>query len=182
VAKAKTVYQLKITLAHIKSPIWRRLEVPDCSLERLHEIIQLSFGWEFSHLWEFDVGGEHYGLDPDGDLEFGDPRRVKLGQLVRDGTTKFKYTYDFGDTWEHVIEVQKAVDAEPKVKYPRCTAGKRSGPPEDCGGPWGYADFLDAIQNPKHKSHDDMLEWIGGEFDPEAFSAEAVNKELARLR
>ena len=69
--------------------------------------------------------------------------------------------------------------AEPKVKYPRCVKGSRACPPEDCGGAWGYGDFLDAIQNPKHDQHEERLEWFGGEFDPEAFDLEAVNKELA---
>jgi hypothetical protein len=70
------------------------------------------------------------------------------------------------------------LDAEPGVRYPCCVAGKRACPPEDCGGPWGYADFLEAIQNPKHPAHEEMLEWAGGEFNPEAFEMEAVNEEL----
>ena len=68
------------------------------------------------------------------------------------------------------------------MKYPRCTKGSRACPPEDCGGPWGYGDFLEAIQTPGHESHEEMLEWVGGEFDPEAFDLDAVNKELAAIR
>ena len=83
-----------------------------------------------------------------------------------------------GDNWDHTIQVEKMLAAEPGVRYPRCIAGKRACPPEDCGGPWGYGDFLDAIQNPKHERHEEMLEWVGGEFDPEAFDIEAVNEEL----
>ena len=181
-AKTTTIYQLKITLAHIKPPIWRRVQAPDCSLERLHEIIQLSVGWQFSHLWEFDVGGQHYGLDPSGELDFERADRMKLCQLVAAGVKKFKYTYDFGDTWEHLIAFEKSRAPEPKVKYPRCVAGERAGPPEDCGGPWGYGDFVDAVQDPRHERHEELLEWIGGEFDAEAFDPEAVNKELAGLR
>ena len=74
--------------------------------------------------------------------------------------------------------MEKVLDAEASVRYPRCIAGKRACPPEDCGGPWGYGDFLKAIQNRKHKRHEELLEWVGGEFDPEAFDIEAVNKEL----
>jgi hypothetical protein len=181
-AKATTIYQLKITLAHIKPPIWRRVQTPDCSLGRLHDIIQASFAWEDYHMWEFTVGGQQYGTDPGGELGFGRPDRMKLSQVVAAGAKKFTYTYDFGDTWEHAVLVEKTPAPEPKVKYPRCVAGARAGPPEDCGGPWGYVDFVDAIQNPKHERHEDLLDWIGGEFDPEAFSVDKVNKELARLR
>lgn len=91
---------------------------------------------------------------------------------------KFTYVYDMGDNWEHTIQIEKTLAAEPKVGYPRCIDGARACPPEDCGGVWGYVDFLNAIQNPRHKEHDEMLEWVGGEFDPEAFDADKVNKQL----
>jgi hypothetical protein len=97
---------------------------------------------------------------------------------VAQGFKKFTYTYDFGDNWRHVIQVEKVLAAEPGARYPRCVGGKRACPPEDCGGPWGYGDFLEAISNPKHPEHEDMLEWAGDEFDPEAFDLEAVNEEL----
>ena len=98
------------------------------------------------------------------------------------GVKKFRYTYDFGDNWDHAIQVEKVLEADPQVKYPRCVKGSRACPPEDCGGAWGYGDFLDAIQNPGHEAHEEMMEWVGGEFDPEAFDIEAVNKELASVR
>lgn len=83
-----------------------------------------------------------------------------------------------GDTWQHTVLIEKTLPVEPGVKYPRCIDGKRACPPEDCGGPWGYSDFLDAVQNPKHERHEELLEWVGDGFDPEAFDPEAVNKEL----
>ena len=111
-------------------------------------------------------------------METEDERKVKLSQVVARGHKKFSYVYDFGDNWDHTILVEKVLPAEAGVRYPRCTAGKRACPPEDCGGAWGYVDFLDAIKNPKHEQHAGMLEWIGGEFDPEAFDIEAVNEGL----
>ena len=177
------IYQLKITLHYIRPPIWRRVQVRDCHLGKLHEVIQLSMGWEFEHLHNFDVGGEFYGEpDPTGMMEDLDERRLKLSAIREAGVKKFKYTYDFGDTWLHDLLIEKLLPAEKDVKYPRCVAGARACPPEDCGGPWGYGDFLDAISNPKNPNHEDMVEWIGGDFDPEAFDVEAVNKELQRLR
>ena len=177
-----TVYQLKITLADIKPPVWRRVEVTDCTLSKLHEIIQIVMGWDGSHLWAFEIGGEQYGEDPEGEMDMESSRKLKLSQVVQRGVKKFVYTYDFGDNWEHVIQVEKVLEADPKVKYPRCVKGSRACPPEDCGGAWGYGDFLAAVQNPTHESHEEMLEWVGGEFDPEAFDIEAVNKELATVR
>src|SRR5207302_231955 len=108
--------------------------------------------------------------------------KMKLSQIVQAGVKKFTYVYDFGDNWRHIIQVEKVLEPAPKVKYPHCVKGSRAGPPEDCGGAWGYGSFLEAIQNPGHAEHEEMLEWIGGEFDPEAFDLDALNEELAALR
>jgi hypothetical protein len=173
------VYQLKITLRDTKPPIWRRVQVKDCSLGKLHDIIQNCMGWTNSHLHSFEVGGEEYGApDPDGMMEVQNESRVKLSQIAGQGFKKFTYTYDFGDNWQHLIEVEETLPAEPGVHYPRCVAGKRHCPPEDCGGAWGYGDFLKKIQDPKHPERKEMLEWVGGEFDPEEFDVEAVKGEL----
>jgi hypothetical protein len=170
---AGVIYQLKITLRDTKPPVWRRVQVQDCTLGRLHDVIQTCMGWTNSHLHAFEVGGEQYSEpDPDGMMETEDERKVKLSQVVARGFKKFAYTYDFGDNWDHTVEVEKTLEAEPGVRYPRCVDGKRACPPEDCGGPWGYADFLKAIRDPKHPEHEDMLEWAGDGFDPEEFDVE----------
>jgi hypothetical protein len=180
--KSGPVYQLKITLADIKPPVWRRVEVQDCTLSKLHPIIQIVMGWGGYHLWAFDIEGDPYGDDPEGDPDMVSARKLRLSEIVQVGIKKFHYTYDFGDNWEHVIQVEKVREPDPLVNYPQCVKGSRACPPEDCGGPWGYTDFLAAIQNPDHESHEEMLEWVGGAFDPEAFDIEAVNKELAMVR
>ena len=176
------IYQLKITLADVKPPVWRRVQVKDCSLAKLHAVLQISMGWTNSHLHVFDVGGEQYGEDPMGELDWKSERTAKLSQLVAAGHERFVYTYDMGDSWEHLIEVKKTLPVEKGVRYPRCVEGKRACPPEDCGGPWGYEEFLEAVGDPKHEQHEDLLEWIGGEFDPEAFDADKVNQELRQVR
>ena len=94
----------------------------------------------------------------------------------------FKYEYDFGDGWQHDIVFERLVGREPKVKYPRCVEGERACPPEDVGGPWGYAEFLEVITDPKHERHEELLEWVGGDFDPEAFSTEKVTEQLRQSR
>jgi hypothetical protein len=181
-AKAKgpgVVYQLKITLRDIKPPVWRRVQIKDCTLSQLHDIIQTCMGWDGYHLHSFEIGGEQYSEpDPDGMMDVEDERKVKLSQVVAGGIKKFSYTYDFGDNWEHVVQVEKVLDPEAGVRYPRCIVGKRACPPEDCGGPWGYTEFVAAILDPKHERHEELLEWVGGEFDPEKFDIEAVNEAL----
>jgi len=170
------VYQLKISINGIEPPVWRRIQTKDCSLDRLHELIQLTMGWEFSHLYAFEVGREHYSLEPD----LGDKhsQRAKLSRLFAQGRRQFTYVYDFGDNWEHLVEIEQELPAERNVRYPRCIEGARACPPEDSGGAWEYAHFLEVIRNPKHEEHDDILEWVGGSFDPEAFDLNEVNEAL----
>ena len=182
--KSGTVYQLKIVLAETRPPIWRRVQVQNCNLTKFHEIIQRAMGWYGGHLWAFDIDGEQYGENPwgDSDMDMLNSRSIKLSQLVDEGVKKFRYIYDFGDNWEHIVTVEKTLDADPTAKYPHCTAGKRACPPEDCGGPWSYDEFLVAISDPKHKEHKELLEWVGGEFDSERFDLSEVNRQLAVIR
>jgi hypothetical protein len=178
-AKTK-VFQLKIQLAHIRPPIWRRLLVPgELDLAELHEIIQASFGWTNSHLHEFEIGAARYGTpDPDwGRDDVKDESRAKLFRLAGAGD-RFSYTYDFGDGWEHAITVEQVAGAQVATRYPACTAGRRACPPENVGGPWGYGDFLDALSDPNHEDHEDRTEWIGGSFDPESFDLAATDAAL----
>jgi Plasmid pRiA4b ORF-3-like protein len=184
-AAPSEIYQLKVTLQDSKPPIWRRVQVPaDIKLSHLHNVLQLVMGWDNAHLHQFIIDGTYYGMTgPDldmMDMEVEDERKVKLNAVVGP-KGKFVYEYDFGDSWEHRIVVEKALPPEAGTKYPLCTAGARNGPPEDCGGIWGYADLLAALKDPKHPEHDDMEEWIGGEFDPEAFDLEEINSRLGHL-
>lgn len=176
-------YQLKVTLRGIRPPIWRRLVVPDCTLRVLHEIIQVAMGWDDYHLYAFEVGDEEYS-DPNpavGDLDMEDASRVRLGDLIPGEKFKFRYTYDFGDDWKHEILVEKVVPPGEGQSFPHCPTGKRACPPEDVGGIWGYQEFLEAIQDPEHDRHAELLEWVGGAFDPEAFDLEAINAELREM-
>jgi Plasmid pRiA4b ORF-3-like protein len=180
----RVVYQIKVTLKGIKPPVWRRIQVgSETTLAQLHRMLQRVMGWEGYHLYRFAVGGLEYG-DPRmlEEMEGEDARRVTLATLVRGEKDKFLYEYDFGDSWEHELLVEKILPLEKGKCYPVCLTGKRACPPEDCGGVWGYAGFLEAIQDPKHPEHDEMFEWVGGEFDPEAFDLDEVNTALQRLK
>jgi hypothetical protein len=176
--KDDRIYQLKITLKDVKPPVWRRVLVPDCPLTKLHDVIQVVMGWHDCHLYEFGVGGQRY-TDPRGmdDLGMEDAARVRLSQVAPREKAKFRYTYDFGDDWRHEILVEKVLPREADKAYPACIDGKRACPPEDVGGPWGYVEFVEAIGDPAHERHEEFVDWRG-EFDPEAFDPEAVNKRL----
>jgi tetratricopeptide (TPR) repeat protein len=182
--RAGTVYQLKVTLKGFRPPIWRRLLVPaDTRLAKLHDVVQIAMGWTDSHLHQFEAGRRSIGVpDPNGWQQVEDERKVRLADVAPGEKARLRYQYDFGDSWEHEILVEKVLPTETGARYPLCTAGRRACPPEDVGGVWGYADFLDAIADPAHERHEELLEWIGGEFDPEAFDLAAINADLRRLR
>ncbi len=169
----KIVYQLKVTIKDSKPPIWRRVLVPgNVTLYDLHEILQVVMGWENYHLHMFTIAGEIYG-DPEddetGDLGTENETRYRLDQLGLLEKARFSYEYDFGDSWEHAILVEKILPAEKGVHYPVCVTGKRACPPEDVGGVWGYEEFLQAIADPENEEHEEYMGWIGPEFDPEEF-------------
>lgn len=183
----KKIYQLKISLRGITPPIWRRIHVPgDTRLSTLHPIIQVVMGWTNSHMHQFKVGetyyGETYPDDMDGMPETRDERKARLEELVSRPRAKFVYEYDFGDSWEHEIALEKILPAEAGVKYPVCLEGQRACPPEDCGGVWGYVDLLTVLQDEEHPEHEEMLEWLGEEFDSEAFRLAEINAALKRIR
>lgn len=178
-----TTHQLRITLRGSRPPIWRRALVKsDISLRRLHRILQIVMGWTDSHLYEFEVHGNDYG-DPHPDYggTMLSARTMKLNRAVPAAGERFVYRYDFGDGWEHDVVVEKVL-VEQAHRHAVCLGGKRSCPPEDCGGIGGYAEFLAALGDPRHPEHESMRDWIGGEFDPEEFDIEGVNAVLTGLR
>jgi hypothetical protein len=181
--KMVSSYQLKITLRGSRPPIWRRFVVPDTiTLPELREVIQIVMGWTDSHLHEFVVGRVSYGV-PDPEFPSG-PRneaRVRINRLLDKEKQKLMYLYDFGDGWEHVVELEKIIIGDKASSKPICITGKRACPPEDCGGIYGYYDFLEAIKDSDHPEHDNMIEWWGGDFDPEFFDMEEVNEILSSL-
>lgn len=178
------VYQMKVTLEDISPPIWRRIQVTsDTTLSRLHRILQIIMGWSDYHLHEFVIDGVSYGKPDKEDIfKVKNEKNVILNQLVSGERTKFTYIFDFGDFWRHKILIEKILPLEPDMQYPVCIKGKRASPQEDCGGPGGYFEILKVLQDPNHPEHDEMLEWIGGSFDPEAFDIDEINRKLNKIR
>lgn len=179
-APADRVFQLKVTLRGIKPPIWRRVLVDgSATLDEVHDVIQAAFGWWDYHLHEFRIGGRDYGVpEPDWDMtRVLDETRYRLDKLAGVGD-KFRYVYDFGDDWDHDIVVEKVLARSDVDAVPACVTGKRACPPEDCGGTWGYEEYLAAVADPSHPRHAELVEWGGGDFDPEAFDTAEFDENL----
>lgn len=180
--KPTQIYQIKVALDNIRPPIWRRILVPgNTTLLKLHDILQIVMGWEDYHLHMFTIEGLIYGNPADdeyGDLGTINEASHKLRQVIHYEGQRFSYEYDFGDSWDHTLLVEKILSPQAGVRYPICLKGKRACPPEDVGGVWGYENFLEAIRDPSHDEHEEYLEWVGGEFDPEAFDLDEINSRL----
>jgi Plasmid pRiA4b ORF-3-like protein len=186
-AKTDRLFQFKITLLDVKPAIWRRIQVPDCTLVDLHEYIQTAFGWENYHLHQFEIDGVRYSQPaPDGDdfdMDFEDETDVLLSTLLPKSSRKARWIheYDFGDGWRHEVLFEGSPPKDPKANAPLCLEGERACPPEYCGRPWGYGDYVAAIVDPQHEQHEEMLEWRGP-IDPEAFDANQATKEMRKVK
>jgi hypothetical protein len=176
-------YQIKISIAGSDPMVWRRLSLPgDLTLDVLHRVIQVAFGWEDCHLHEFEAKGRRYA-----DITYqpvegaSDERQATLAALATRKGSRLRYTYDFGDEWVHdiVVETVEPAQGEPRVL---CLAAERAGPPEDSGGIWGYLNCLAAVADAAHPEHEDQLEWLGEAFDPAAIDQDAINTALAHIR
>jgi hypothetical protein len=182
VATTNSALQLKVTLAAVEPPIWCRFVISgSASLAQLHQVLQVVTGWEEYHLHRFEIDGVRCGTsdDEDADEDEIDESTVTVSEALA-GPGRCVHEYEFGHGWVHDLVVEKVADRIAGLAV--CTGGGRSGPPEDCGGPRGYAGLLDALAKPEHEQHDEYAEWVGEDFDPEGFDLQAVNARLARLR
>lgn len=179
---SRPIYQLRIALAEVAPPVWRRVLVPGgFTLDRVHRLIQYAMGWLDLHLHSFEIGGEQYGPpDPVGELDLRDELDTRLSAVAGKGDV-FTYTYDFGDWWEHEVAVEDVFAADPAVRYPVCLDGARACPPEDVGGAYGYQELLAALANPDHPRHEELRRWLGRDLDPEAFDPSWATTLLRRL-
>lgn len=184
-APIKEILQFRVSLAEVRPTVWRSIQVPaDYTLARLHKVIQAAMGWQDYHLHEFTVGGRVYG-DPEVDEEarLMDDRSVRLRKLDLVIGDHIEYAYDFGDNWQHVLELEDKLSATAGTVYPRCVGGECSAPPEDVGGVSGYEEFLEALFDPAHEEHEHMKSWVGRPFNPTRFAPEEANERLRkRLR
>lgn len=181
-----SVVTLRVTLEGTAPPIWRKLQLSEkMTLSELHCAIQGAFGWYNSHLHMFMLKGKgeytanRSSWDGDfDDMDAGDSKKVSLGSLVKDRIKKFRYEYDFGDSWIHEVKIEKVELLDEKLLYPRCIDGGLCGPPEDCGGIPGFYDFKEIMANRKHPEYQEMKDWYGKAYDAEKFSVETANKNI----
>lgn len=179
-----TIARLHVTLDDVEPEVMRRLEVPlDIRLDRLHLTLQAALGWTNSHLWEIRARETGWGIPdpdwPDGPL---DGRKATLLDVLEDtGAKTLHYLYDFGDGWEHTIKIQRIGEADPAVQYPILIEAQGRCPPEDVGGPWGYAEALEVIEDPDHEDHEELTEWWPEDFDPTTVPLDELKAEVARL-
>lgn len=175
--------KLRITLLNLDPAPWREVEVPlDMSFKGLHDTIQAAFLWLDQHLWEFEVKGRRYGVPLDdgfGDEPVYRAASTRLTKLRDEKVGAFVYVYDMGDSWEHRIEVLDLTDSGDRL--PRLIAGQWRAPPEDVGGPPGFAVFLEALADPDHPDHDELTDWYGGPFDPDDMDEETIQAQLKRI-
>ncbi|MCK5869869.1 MAG: plasmid pRiA4b ORF-3 family protein [Methyloprofundus sp.] len=180
----RSTYQLKISLEGTKPPIWRRLLVSsDIKLDIFHLALQITMGWNNSHLHHFiSQEQKFYGIKDDDfeveGFEMHDESTTRLSKLLKIEKDSLIYEYDFGDGWMHKVLLEKTLPFDPAKKLPYCVIGKRACPPEDCGGIWGYANLLAILNNPEHKEYEEMLEWLGDEFDPAYLGRREINQLL----
>jgi hypothetical protein len=179
---APSIACLKIVLEDVEPAVLRRVEVPlSIRLDRLHLALQEAMGWSNSHLYEIRAGGLAWGfVDPEDYASRLDAGKALLSDALLH-SAELAYFYDFGDGWEHTITVERLVDAAADTLYPRLTEVIGRCPPEDVGGPGRYAEFRDAICNPRHEFHAQFKHWIGEDFDPNAADAAQLTKKVEGL-
>lgn len=179
-SSAPLIYEVQITLAQIAPAIWRRFMVPaSITLEQFHEAILAVMGWAGGHFYEFWMHGERYGgPDGSGHSSVAPAAVMTLAQAIHHRQGTLQYVYDWGDEWWHRITLWNDRPWTPGETVPQLLDGRRTCPPEDVGGVWGYEDFLEAVQNPTHPEHATMLNWVGGRWDPEHFDRATLQRRL----
>jgi hypothetical protein len=180
------VHQLRISLNGTEPEIWRSFKInSDSTFEMLHIVIQIAMGWENYHLYEFNNKDFTIGIEPEEAFfsveDFIPADTIKIVDVLPRKRSNIIYSYDFGDSWEHKIVVEEIYKDEVIIN-PICVSGEMNCPPEDCGGIWGYYNLLEVIKDKKHPEHGEMLEWLGGSFDPKYFNLDDVNKVLLKFK
>ena len=175
--------QLRIALAEIEPEVWRRILVPgSVRLDKLHRMFQAAMGWDDCHLHCFKIGGARFGMQfdefPEGELNEKDFTVVRAISEA----TRFSYEYDFGDSWDHEVVVERAWRMPIGLKFGVCLEGGNACPLEDCGGSGGYEMLLEVLADPTHEDYDHMASWAGGALDPAEFDLGLANARLQAVR
>ncbi len=185
--KADLILALRISLVDTEPEIWRRILVPyDINLAQFHEVMQSAMDWENQHLFEFRLDKSRYGI-PHADFQdtrnpMRPARSITLKDAISAAGKRFRYVYDMGDYWVHGIVLEEVLSNDRGEPVLQCVGGSGRCPPEDVGGTFGYEEFLQAIAHPSHEAHAHYIDWIGGEFDPNHFDLEEINRRLSGIK
>lgn len=184
--KPLMLYDIHIRLSDIEPAVWRRFSVPrDITLANLHHVIQCVMGWQDDHLHAFVIGRKRYEPVYTESIRFApapvDESIVRLNGVAKP-KARFRYQYDFGDNWLHELVIERETAAPANEWQAICLAGENACPPEDCGGPGGYADLLEILGDPQHEQHEDIVEWLGEDFDPGRFDLAGINAHLSTIK
>lgn len=177
------IVHLRITLDDVWPKVMRLVAVPfGIHLHMLHLVIQAAMGWSGSHRWLIEARDMTWGMPGPDDNNILPASRTVLIDLVADtGARSFDYIYDLGDDWRHTVKIETPTPSAPGVDYPLLLEATGRCPPEDCGGPWGYRDMLDALRNPKHQRHAEVVERLGSDFDPATIDSASLENAVAGL-
>ena len=191
----KQVYQFKIMLLDTQPDIWRTIQVPEnYNFWDLHVAIQDAMGWLDYHLHEFNFmkGKELIRIGMPDEESTGTSTllgwEVNIKTYFEKVGTTARYSYDFGDGWEHFIELETILPANASINYPICIAGERACPPEDCGGVPGFEGLLETLQRGKAGEKKELNEWLKNHaqnyypFQAEVFDPQAVKFDDPELR
>jgi hypothetical protein len=175
-----SIYKLRINLIDSLPPVWRNFYVKsDIVLSDLHHIIQIVMGWDSTHMNQFIHNQTFYGMpDPYDELETIDYRNIKLEDLLSKEGDQMIYEYDFGDNWEHRLTLKGVITDTNFPQIPYCEKGEKACPPEDCGGIPGYENLIRILSNTKNQEYEDMIMWLGREYDPNEFNLSIINSKL----
>jgi len=192
-ATPQIIHQFKITLLDSNPAIWRRIQVPATyTFWDLHVAIQSAMGWEDYHLHMFRIGTRSEiiinGNPTDDDFDFCNDKNafnsweVETSRFLEAPGDVAIYEYDMGDSWLHEILLEGIFLKEKGIKYPRCIAGARACPPEDCGGIYGFEHILKVLASPRHPERKDIVEWMGPKYEAEKFDLESVKFANPKVR
>jgi len=184
------VLQLRVELLLLSRPVWRVIQVPEhYSFWDLHVAIQDAMGWEDRHLHGFTVDhpidGRRYRFGIPDDSPFTASGSMapgwewKIVEFFLPDHAPALYSYDFGDDWQHELTLESILDRDPDKIYPICIDGAGACPLEDCGGPPGYEQLVEALTDPGNRQHAETIEWAQQycdvkDFDPARFVSENV--------
>ena len=186
-ATPKTAHTLRVTLRGIEPEVWRRIVVhSEWKLDKVNFVLESAMGWFGDHLHSFVANRVTYVSAQSsigGFQSSRDERRettAKLSDVLPTVGSKLRWDYDFGDGWEHDVLCENITRRDVSALYPAVIDGENACPPEDCGGPWGYGNFVGALADPNHPDHEQLSEWFGGPFDPAHFDLAAHDGAVRR--